>query len=107
MPTPESMRHPHESIDLSGDLPVIDGGDVAVETINPWHIFVGDTRYRYNPPDRVVVTESMAEGLESHNAAVILGKGKKAMKKQPAPQNKAAKPSEDKAGDGEELFEGE
>lgn len=104
MPTPDAMIHPHKSVTTSGKIPVVDGGSILVETIGPWHCWGPDgIRHRFNPPDRVRVTESMAEGLENANAAVILGKGKKAMKKGPAPENKAAKPSEDKAAD--ELLE--
>jgi hypothetical protein len=103
MPTPREMRHPHESVDTSGKVTVIDGGEILVETIAPWHCWGpdGETRYRFDAPQRVKVTESMAQEMEEANAAVILGKGTKATKKGPAPENKAKKPKEDKAGDGD------
>ena len=109
MPTPMEQRIPHESMDQSGKIPVLDGGKILVETTGPWFVFVGETKYRFDPPDRVKVTEKTAASLEKGNAAIVLGKGKKATKKEPVPQNKALKPSEDKAGDGdgEELFDEE
>jgi len=99
MPTPMGQRIPHESMDQSGEIPVLDGGKIVVETIGPWFVFVGETRYRFNPPDRVKVTEKTAASLEKGNAAIVLGKGPKASRKGPAPENKALMPGENKGDD--------
>jgi len=113
MPTPEDQRIYHATLDTNKDgLRVIDGGQVLIETVGPWHTHIGqpgnvEHSTKFFPPERVLVPEDMAEHLEEGNAAVILGKGKAAMKKGPAPENKALKPSEDKAGDGDGLLDEE
>ena len=103
MPTPVEQRILHDSVDVSEEIAVVDGGKVLVETVAPWFTFEGEQRFRFKSPDRLRVPEKMARHLEDGNAAVRVKEPKaKPKKKGPAPENKAKVPEETKAAEPEE-----
>lgn len=100
MPTPESQRFYHAKMDEKGGIRRIDGGEVLVETIGPWQTWIGEPgddvhSTKFQPPEKLLVTEKMAARLVAGNAALIIQRPKPKRKPRKS-KTKALKPEENK-----------
>jgi hypothetical protein len=100
MPTPEDQRFYHAKMDEKGGIRRIDDGEVLVETVGPWQTWIGepgevDHSTKFMPPEKLLVTEEMAERLVAGNAALVIREPKP--KRKPSKRKtKALEPEENK-----------
>ena len=99
MPTPMNQRRYHAKLEDKDGMRRIDDGKVMIETINPWQTWIGEPgadvhSTKFFPPERVLVTEPMAKGLVSGNAALLI--------EEPKPKRKPGRPKKTKALEPEE-----
>jgi len=101
MPTPMNQRCYHPTMDEKDGIPRIEDGEYLIETIGPWCTWIGEQgadvhSTKFAPPERVFVTQEMAERLVSGNAALLIEEPKLRRKPGRPKKTKALEPEENK-----------